>query len=93
MPMEKNLIKVAICYDFDGTLAPGNMQEYGFMESLGTTPAKFWVKSNQFAQDNSADFNLAYMKRMIEEAHSMNVPFNKKQKCRGSAAFLKNFTI
>lgn len=79
--MTRKLIPMAICYDFDGTLSPGNMQEYGFMESLGTTPAKFWLRSNAFAQDNSADFNLAYMKRMIEEAHSMNVPFNKEAFC------------
>lgn len=26
--MTKKLIPMAICYDFDGTLSPGNMQEY-----------------------------------------------------------------
>lgn len=26
--MGKRKIKAAICYDFDGTLAPGNMQEH-----------------------------------------------------------------
>lgn len=46
---------MAICYDFDGTLSPGNMQEYGFMEKLGTSPKKFWAKSNKFAKDNCAD--------------------------------------
>ena len=66
--MVRKLIPMAICYDFDGTLSPGNMQEYGFMDSLGTTPERFWVKSNSFAKEHSADINLAYMKRMIEEA-------------------------
>ena len=39
-------VKMAICYDFDGTLAPGNMQEYGFIEKLNMTPDEFWKKSN-----------------------------------------------
>ena len=80
--MVRKLIPMAICYDFDGTLSPGNMQEYGFMDSLQTTPKKFWAKSNNFATENSADINLAYMKRMIEEANAKNVPFNKKAFCK-----------
>lgn len=79
--MTKKLIPMAICYDFDGTLSPGNMQEYGFMESLGTTPAKFWLKSNKIAKDNFADMNLAYMMLMKEEARNKEVPFNKDAFC------------
>ena len=30
----KKLIPMAICYDFDGTLAFGNMQEHGFVNKL-----------------------------------------------------------
>ena len=26
---------VALIYDFDGTLAPGNMQEYSFINAVG----------------------------------------------------------
>ena len=33
----KKMTNVALCYDFDGTLAVGNMQEYGFM-SFGKPP-------------------------------------------------------
>lgn len=79
--MTNKLIPMAICYDFDGTLSPGNMQEYGFMDSLKTTSIKFWAKSNKFAKDNSADLNLAYMKLMIEEANINNIPFNKNAFC------------
>ena len=30
----KKYIDVAICYDFDGTLSPKNMQEYDFFNAL-----------------------------------------------------------
>ena len=45
--MAAKKIKMAICYDFDGTLAPGNMQEYGFTEKVGyTNPKDFWKKAS-----------------------------------------------
>ena len=43
--MSKKLIPMAICYDFDGTLSPGNMQEYEFMDKLGVKAMWFWKKS------------------------------------------------
>jgi hypothetical protein len=33
--MAKKMIRAAIAYDFDGTLAPGNMQEYDFIPAVG----------------------------------------------------------
>ena len=32
---------VALIYDFDGTLSPGNMQEFGFIQAIGKTPDEF----------------------------------------------------
>ena len=34
-------IKVAFLYDFDGTLAPGNMHEHGFIEKMGLKQKNF----------------------------------------------------
>ena len=76
--MKKNLIKVAICYDFDGTLAPGNMQEYGFMKALKTTPASFWKKSDKLSEDQCADKNLCYMQTMLEEARAKHISFRRE---------------
>ena len=33
---------VALIYDFDGTLSPGNMQEFGFIQAIGKSPEEFW---------------------------------------------------
>lgn len=73
----KDLIPVAICYDFDGTLAPGNMQEPGFVKALKTTPKSFWLKSDTLASEQSADKNLAYMLTMLQEAKTKNISFRK----------------
>jgi len=34
-----------IVYDFDGTLAPGNMQEYDFISALGVDVSSFWQQA------------------------------------------------
>lgn len=31
----------ALIYDFDGTLAPGNMQEYSFINAIGEEKEEF----------------------------------------------------
>ena len=42
-------------YDFDGTLSPGNMQEYGFLDKLGESSTEFWRKSNEEARKFEMD--------------------------------------
>lgn len=66
--MPKRLIRMAIAYDFDGTLAPGNMQEYDFIPALNTKSKHFWKSVNQLAVKNEMDQILAYMYMMLEEA-------------------------
>ena len=58
---------VAICYDFDKTLSPDDMQSQGFIQSVGWDVPKFWQKSNGLAEKNDMDQNLAYMYMMSEE--------------------------
>ena len=62
--MKQKVTEVAFCYDFDGTLAAGNMQEYGFMSRLGVTPAEFWAKVDAMTKEYAADNNLMYMKHI-----------------------------
>ena len=37
---------VGAFFDFDGTLSPGNMQEFGFIQAIGKTPDEFWRMSD-----------------------------------------------
>lgn len=65
---------VAICYDFDKTLSPDDMQAQGFLQAVGYEDVKeFWNKSNNLAKDYGMDQNLAYMHLMIEEAEGKAV--------------------
>lgn len=58
---------LAICYDFDKTLTPDDMQSQGLIQSLGyEDPDKFWNESNQLAKDNGMDRNSAYMWKLIQ---------------------------
>lgn len=68
---------VAICYDFDKTLSPDDMQAQGFIQSVGCDVNGFWQESNGRATDNDMDQNLAYMYTMMKKARA-NVPFTKK---------------
>lgn len=68
---------VAICYDFDKTLTPDDMQAQGYIQSVGYDVPQFWRESNQMSQENDMDQNLAYMYKMMEEAQG-KVLFTKK---------------
>jgi len=75
--MAKRLIHVAISYDFDGTLAPGNMQEYDFIPALKMRSKEFWQTVNELAKKHEMDLILAYMHAMLEEARKSRVAVRK----------------
>ena len=67
---------VAICYDFDKTLSPDDMQAQGFIQSVDYEVSEFWQESNGLAEQNDMDQNLAYMFKMMETAEG-HVLFTK----------------
>ena len=69
---------IALIYDFDGTLSPGNMQEFGFIQAIGQTPAEFWTKSDGIAKGQDASNILAYMKLMIDEARRNGISLTRE---------------
>ena len=53
--MTHTLPTIALVYDFDGTLAPGNMQEFGLLQDIGyQNPNDFWNLCDQIAKTNDA---------------------------------------
>ena len=69
---------LAICYDFDKTLSPDDMQAQGYIQSVNYDVKKFWLESNELAEENKMDQNLAYMYKMMVEAEG-NFVFNRKK--------------
>lgn len=77
MTQKTNKIPVAICYDFDGTLAPGNMQEHSYIPELGITSTDFWTEVKSLAKANDMNEILAYMYLMLEMAKNKNHPVHR----------------
>lgn len=75
---KENKPVVAICYDFDKTLSPDDMQAQGFIQSVGCDVNSFWKESNGRATDNDMDQNLAYMYTMLDKSYG-NFVFNKQK--------------
>ncbi|MGM9775128.1 MAG: haloacid dehalogenase-like hydrolase, partial [Candidatus Egerieousia sp.] len=68
---------VAIIYDFDGTLSPGNMQEYSFIKAIGKEKSEFWQTTNEMARTQDADGVLIYMLYMLEEAKKKGISLSR----------------
>lgn len=68
---------LALCYDFDKTLSPTDMQAQGYIQSVGYDVPDFWKQSNDLATDNEMDQNLAYM-YVMKQASAGKVLFTKK---------------
>ena len=68
---------VALIYDFDGTLSPGNMQEFGFIQAVGKTPQEFWTMSDGLAAGQDASNVLSYMKMMFDEAKDNGIKLRR----------------
>lgn len=71
------LKKTAIIYDFDGTLARGNLQECSFIPQVNMTREQFWGAVQQMKQDGDADEILVYMHLMLAKAAEAHVEVTK----------------
>lgn len=71
-------MKIALIYDFDGTLSPGNMQEYDFIPAVGKKNEEFWRRSTEIAQANDADPILTYLYEMIKNAQNSDLSLRRE---------------
>lgn len=76
-PLEQLPI-VALIYDFDGTLSPGNMQEYSFIEAIGENKDEFWQETTKMAEAQDSDNILVYMLAMLNKAKEKNIPIRRE---------------
>lgn len=71
-------MKIALIYDFDGTLSPGNMQEYDFIPATGKAKEEFWARCQRMAAENDADPILTYMNEMISQANKNEMSLRRE---------------
>lgn len=69
---------VAIMYDFDGTLAHGNIQEYNFIPKLKMTSDEFFDEVGKITVENNMESILAYMYLMLKKAEEKNVSVTRQ---------------
>lgn len=70
--------KIAIIYDFDGTLARGNIQEASFLPALNVDKNEFWIKVKELTRNADADEILVYMNEMLERARDAGQPIDRQ---------------
>lgn len=70
--------EVAIVYDFDETLAKGNIQEYSFIPSLNMDKSAFWKEVREISVKNESDGILSYMFLMLKKAKEKGISVKKE---------------
>ncbi|MEL6747570.1 MAG: HAD family hydrolase [Pseudomonadota bacterium] len=76
---------LALVYDFDGTLIPGNMQEYGFLPKIDVAPQDFWSEVNAKAYEDRAESLIVYMHLMYQKAKAADVSISRDDLVRQGA--------
>lgn len=69
---------MAIAYDFDGTLSPGNMQQHSFIPKLGIDSETFWKDVKNLAKENDMNEILAYMFLMLKRAREKDIKITEQ---------------
>ena len=71
--------RVALIYDFDGTLSRGNLQEAQFLPELEIEPHAFWGEVERRAELHDADNILVYLQLMLERAREKGVELTRER--------------
>jgi phosphoserine phosphatase len=78
MTSPRPLLKTALVYDFDGTLAPGNIQEHTLIpKHLGMTKHAFWDRVEAQKKADDADQILVYLDLLAALANERGAPLTR----------------
>lgn len=65
---------LAVCYDFDKTLSPDNMQAQGYLQAIDyENQNEFWSESNELSREYDMDSTLAWMFLMLRRARGKEI--------------------
>ncbi len=70
---------IAICYDFDGTLSPRNMQEDTIFKEYGINAERFWREVSRVTKSEGYDRALCYLNKLIFDSEFQKKPLTKKR--------------
>ena len=71
--------KIAIIYDFDGTLTPKTMQEYTLLPKLGITSKNFWSGIMKETKETGAETMMVYMRQLLDSAVEKDIKISKNE--------------
>lgn len=74
-----NLKRTAIIYDYDGTLARGNIQENSFLPAIEMERGDFWQEVKRLTKQHDADEILVYMQLMLRKAGERKIDVTRKE--------------
>ena len=77
--MENNKVcTIAMVYDFDGTLSPGNMQEHSLLPELTEDKGLFWEEVNNMTLENKMDKISCYMYLLLKKSKEKNINITRE---------------
>lgn len=71
-------LKVAMIYDFDGTLSTSDMQDYCLIPKFGMCAKTFWQQANAWWKENDADQITSSMYYFVKMSKEKKIPLSKK---------------
>jgi len=77
MKSNTKMKEIAIIYDFDGTLAKGNIPEHGLLQELGINKDDFWKEVKQITEETDSDEVIVYMHLLAKKAAGRNIKITK----------------
>lgn len=70
--------EIALVYDFDGTLAKGNLPEHNLLSKLGIEKDRFWKDVKKVRNETDSDEIAVYMYLLIQKAYDKGMFLTKK---------------